>query len=62
MTTKISAGKARPSGPLCIYDERGDAIALISERRGDAEQVALAIVEAVNNAGGLAIQPAKKLS
>ena len=53
---KIFAGKARLDGPLCLYDENGDPIALISERRKDAEKIALAIVKAVNEAGGIEIE------
>jgi hypothetical protein len=54
---KISAGSAKIGGPLCLYDENGDAVALISEKRADKEKIALAIVKAVNDAGGIEIQP-----
>ena len=54
---KISAGSASSGGPLCIYDENGDAIALISEKRFDKEIIALAIVKAVNDSGGIEIAP-----
>ena len=54
---KISAGCARIGGPLCLYDANGDAIALLSEKRNDKERIALAIVNAVNDAGGIEIAP-----
>ncbi len=57
---KISAGKSLIDGPLCLYDANGDPIALISERRKDAERIALAIVKAVNEAGGLEIEDLRK--
>lgn len=54
---KISAGCARIGGPLCLYDEHGDAIAMLSDRRPDKERIALAIVEAVNAIGGIEMKP-----
>ena len=56
----ITAGKANLDGPLCLYDEKGDPIAIISERRPDAEKIALAIVKAVNDAGGLTLEAPPK--
>ena len=56
MKMKISAGSGR-LGMLCLYDESGHSFALLSERRPDAERIALAIVEIVNNAGGIEIEP-----
>ena len=54
---KISAGSARIGGPLCLYDENGDAIAMMSDRRPDMNKIALAIVRAVNEAGGIDFVP-----
>ncbi len=59
---KISAGKARLDGPLCLYDENGDPIALFSEKRPDIERIALAIVDAVNAAGGIEMEPKSRPS
>lgn len=50
---KISAGSARLGGPLCIYDEDGNAIAKFSEYLLNKEEIALAIVNAVNVQGGI---------
>lgn len=54
---KISAGSPSMDGPLCLYDENGDAVAMISSRRRDKESIALAIVDAVNANGGIDIVP-----
>ena len=53
----IHAGSARIGGPICLYDDNGDAIALLSDKRPDKEKIALAIVKAVNDAGGIEMQP-----
>ena len=54
---KLSAGSANIGGPLCLYDENGDAVAMLSDKRPDKELIALAIVKIINEAGGCPMIP-----
>ena len=53
---KLSVGSNAPPNVI-LYDENGDAIALMSVRRANRSEVAQAIADAVNTAGGIDIDP-----
>ncbi len=53
MKAKISAGCSGAGGPLCLYDEDGNAIAKFSAALLNKENIAMEIVKAVNAQGGI---------
>lgn len=50
---ELSAGSSQIGGPLCLYDQDDNPVALMNSKRSDKEAVALAIVDAFNHRNDL---------